>query len=120
MALGGGSALDAAKGAIKGILDKAVAKEKLSAADAQATLDRIQLAAAIKDQIDRWKEKGGWQKIQVCELLFVRGWANQDVATELGITEQAVANIKFDFLARLRKTIREQNLNEDVFPELYQ
>ena len=36
------------------------------------------------------------------ELLFVRGAANKDVATALGITEQQVANFKFDFLDRLR------------------
>ena len=83
-------------------------------------LEEMALAKAVGEQIERWKEKGGWQKIQCCELLFVRGWANQDVATQLGISEQTVANIKFDFLARLRKTIREQNLSEDVFPELYE
>ena len=83
-------------------------------------LEEVALAQCIGDQIARWKEKGGWQKIQCCELLFVRGWANQDVADHLGISEQTVANIKFDFLARLRKTIREQNLSEDVFPELYE
>lgn len=83
-------------------------------------LEEKALAQCIGDQIARWKDKGGWQKIQCCELLFVRGWANQDVAEHLSISEQTVANIKFDFLARLRKTIREQNLSEDVFPELYE
>jgi RNA polymerase sigma-70 factor (ECF subfamily) len=53
------------------------------------------------------------------ELLFVRGWANKDAAEELGITEQQVANYKFDFIARLRTLIKRQELPEDVFPELY-
>ena len=40
------------------------------------------------------------------ELLFVRGRANKDVAELLDITEQQVANFKFDFLARLRTTVK--------------
>jgi RNA polymerase sigma-70 factor (ECF subfamily) len=54
------------------------------------------------------------------ELLFVRGAANKEVAATLGITEQQVANFKFDFLDRLRTLVKKQRLNEDVFPELYQ
>ena len=48
----------------------------------------------------------------------MRGWANKEVATEFGISEQHVANHKFDFIARMSKAIREQGLNEDIFPEL--
>ena len=54
------------------------------------------------------------------ELLFVRGWANKDVAEELGISEQQVANYKFDFIARLRTLVRDQELSQEVFPELYE
>jgi RNA polymerase sigma-70 factor (ECF subfamily) len=68
--------------------------------------------------IDRWREKGEWQKLQCAELLFVRGWANKDAAVRLGLSEQAVANYKFDFLARLRTSVRKQGLPVDVFPEL--
>ena len=53
------------------------------------------------------------------ELLFVLGWANKQVAEELNLSEQQVANFKYDFLERLRKIVRSQRLNEDVFPELY-
>ena len=61
------------------------------------------------------------RKVGTCvELLMVRGWANKDVATELDLSEQQVANYKFDFLARLRNHVRQQGLSEDVFPELYQ
>jgi RNA polymerase sigma-70 factor (ECF subfamily) len=52
------------------------------------------------------------------ELLFTRGAANKDVASALGITEQQVANFKFDFVARLRTLVKKQRLNADVFPEL--
>ena len=43
----------------------------------------------------------------------------KQVATTLGITEQQVANFKFDFLSRLRGLIKKQGLSQDVFPELY-
>jgi RNA polymerase sigma-70 factor (ECF subfamily) len=52
-------------------------------------------------------------------LLFVRGRANKDVATLLDITEQQVANFKFDFLSRMRTLVRKKGLSEDIFPELY-
>src|SRR5262245_7959195 len=78
------------------------------------------LAAGIAEQIEHWRTKGDWEKIKCMELLFVRGAANKDVAVKLGITEQQVANFKFDFLDRLRSLVKKQRLNEDVFPELYE
>ena len=53
------------------------------------------------------------------EMLFVLGTPNKEVAEQLELTEQQVANFKFDFLERLRKIVRSQRLNEDIFPELY-
>lgn len=81
-------------------------------------LEEEVLAATLAEQIDYWKGRGDWEKVQAVELLFVRGWANKDVAEYLGVSEQAVANWKFDFLAKLRSAIRRRNLSEDVFPEL--
>jgi RNA polymerase sigma-70 factor (ECF subfamily) len=78
------------------------------------------LARGIREQIDHWRAKGDWQKIMCMELLFVCGASNKDVAGKLGITEQQVANFKFDFLDRLRTLVKKQRLSEDVFPELYQ
>ena len=54
------------------------------------------------------------------ELLIVRGRPNKQVAEALKITEQQVANFKFDFLARLRTLIKRQGLSQEVFPELYE
>jgi RNA polymerase sigma-70 factor (ECF subfamily) len=82
-------------------------------------LEEEAIAHGIAEQLAGWREKGDWQKIKCMELLFTRGEANKDVATALGITEQQVANFKFDFLARLRTLVKKQRLNEDVFPELY-
>jgi RNA polymerase sigma-70 factor (ECF subfamily) len=83
-------------------------------------LEERAVAEALLEQIDRWREKGDWTKLMCAELLFIRGWANKDTAEHLGITEQQVANYKFDFIARLRTLIKRQGLDEEVFPELYE
>jgi RNA polymerase sigma-70 factor (ECF subfamily) len=77
------------------------------------------LAAALAEQIERCRQQGQWEKLCCLELLLVRGLCNKDVAVRLGISEQAVANDKFEFLARLRTVVRKQGLPQDVFPELY-
>ena len=77
------------------------------------------LIEAMRELLQRWQERGEWLRVQCLELLFVRGWQNKDVARKLNTSEQAVANYKFDFIARMGSTIRKQGLNPDVFPELY-
>ena len=84
------------------------------------SLEADALVRAMRDQIEAWRAKGDWTKIQCMELLFVRGVANKDVATQLELSEQQVANAKFEFLAKLRKAVRRQRLSKDVFPELYE
>ena len=74
----------------------------------------------MRQQIAHWHQRGDWQKIQCAELLFVRGWANKEVAERLGISEQTVANHKFEFLAKLRAAVRKHGLPEEVFPGLYE
>ncbi len=83
-------------------------------------LEEQAVADGMAVQIQRWREKSDYQKIMCMELLFVRGIANKEAASLLGITEQQVANFKFDFLARLRKFVRGAKLSQDVFPELYE
>jgi len=83
-------------------------------------LEEEALTQALRDQVALWKHRGDWTKLECIELLFVRGWANKDVAAELAITEQQVANFKFDFLARTRTMVRRQGVSQDVFPELYE
>lgn len=81
-------------------------------------LEEDAIVEALTDQIDRWRRRGDWDKIQCAELLFVRGIANKEAAVQLGISEQVVANYKFEFLARLKTVLRKQGLSQDVFPEL--
>jgi RNA polymerase sigma-70 factor, ECF subfamily len=83
-------------------------------------LEEQAVMSALREQIEHWRQRNDWSKIICIELIFVRGWANKDVAAELDLSEQQVANFKFDFLARLRSRIRRQGLSEDVFPELHE
>lgn len=73
---------------------------------------------AIAEQIERWKESDGWNKLKAIELLYVRGMPNKQVATLLKLTEQQIANYKSDFQIRLRSIIKRMSLDEGVFPEL--
>ena len=83
-------------------------------------LEEDALQEAIASQVLRWQERGDWVKLKCIELLIVRGWANKTVSETLDISEQQVANFKFDFLARLRTLIKKQGLSQDIFPELYE
>ena len=95
------------------------AASSIARSSEQKDLEEKALVEALREQVERWKERGDWTKLRCNELLFVRGWANKKVAEELGISEQQVANFKFDFLARTRTLVQRQELSEDVFPELY-
>jgi RNA polymerase sigma-70 factor, ECF subfamily len=83
-------------------------------------LEETALVRALSQLLAHWRGRGDWEKVRCAELLFVRGLANKDAAVLLGISEQAVANCKFDFLAKLRAAVRQQGLPEEVFPELYE
>lgn len=83
-------------------------------------IEESALVEGMTRQIERWEKKGDWQRIHCLELLMVRGWPNKDVAAELGISEQTVANHKFQFLASLRNCVKKQELPEEIFPELYE
>lgn len=83
-------------------------------------LEAAALAQAMTEILDRWREQKDFVKIKCQEMLLVQGLPNKEVAKQLSLTEQQVANQKFEFLARLRTSVKRQNLSEDVFPELYE
>jgi RNA polymerase sigma-70 factor (ECF subfamily) len=83
-------------------------------------LEETALVKAVGEMIAHWRRRGQWERLQCIELLWVRGWSNKEVAARLGISEQSVANYKFETIARLRTAIRGQGLPEEGFPELYQ
>lgn len=85
------------------------------------SIEESAVAEALQDHFDRWIQKNNWTKLMCIELLIVRGWANKKVAETLGLSEQQVANYKFDFLSSMRNFIRSHgNLDVDVFPELFE
>ncbi|MEZ6081135.1 MAG: RNA polymerase sigma factor [Pirellulaceae bacterium] len=81
-------------------------------------LEEQAIVAALQDQIDKWRARGDWNKLKCIELMFVVGHGNKEVAELLGLTEQQVANFKFDFLARTKALVGRQQLDAEVFPEL--
>jgi RNA polymerase sigma-70 factor (ECF subfamily) len=66
-----------------------------------------------------WQERGDYLRLKVLELLWVKGWANRDVAAFLNISEQQVANFRFAAVKKLTEHIRDAGLSADVFPELH-
>jgi len=64
-------------------------------------------------------ERGDFTRLKVLELLWVKGWANRDVASFLKISEQQVANYRFAAVKKLTEQIRDAGLSADVFPELH-
>ncbi|MBN1588487.1 MAG: sigma-70 family RNA polymerase sigma factor [Pirellulales bacterium] len=87
--------------------------------DERRHIEESALVEGMRQQIERWRQRGDWLKLKCIELLMVRGRPNKEVAAELGLSEQTVANHKFQFLSGLRGSVRKQELPEEVFPELY-
>lgn len=77
-----------------------------------ASAERIQgeearLTHALRSLLDQWRTAGDYKRIKCIELLFVAGWQNREVARFLGMTEQQVANYKFQVIETLnRKTTK--------------
>lgn len=65
--------------------------------------EEARLVAALGELIDQWRSQEDYRRIKCIELLFVAGWANRDVAQHLGLSEQQVANYKFQVIERLSR-----------------
>ena len=61
--------------------------------------------------------KPDYLRVKVMELLFVKGWANRDVAAFLGVSEQQIANYRFAAVKKLSEHIRNAGLSVEVAPE---
>jgi RNA polymerase sigma-70 factor, ECF subfamily len=81
-------------------------------------LEASALAAALGEMLEKWRAKRDYTRVACLELLFVQGAANKDVAAALSLTEQAVANYKFDCVSRLRDALKGRSLSPEVFAEL--
>lgn len=82
-------------------------------------LEEDALSKALQGVIDRWRDQGEYLRIKVLELLFVRGKCNKEVACDLDIKEQQVANIRFAAVKKITELIQADGLSPDVFPGLY-
>lgn len=78
------------------------------------------LALALREYCRDLKAKGEYVKLMALELMYVKGWRNQDVAARLEISEQDVANLRFQAKKRLRDRLSAAKLSPDIFPELQQ
>lgn len=100
--------------------DRARAASSIVRQSERQHLEEKALVTALGDQIQQWRTRDQWDKLKCLEMLFVRGWANKDVAIQLGLSEQTVANYKFEFIAKMQTAVRKQGLPPEVFPELYE
>lgn len=65
-------------------------------------IERRVIGDCLRGLIHGWIQNGEFERLQCVELLFVRGWANRDVAERLAISEQAVANHKSFVMSKLK------------------
>src|SRR5215469_170807 len=87
--------------------------------DERQELESAAIVRCLGQIVRNWQERGDWMRLKVLELLWVKGWANRDVAAFLKISEQQVANYRFAAVKKLTEQIRDAGLSSDVFPELH-
>jgi RNA polymerase sigma-70 factor (ECF subfamily) len=87
--------------------------------DERRELEKEALARCLGQLLRDWRDKGDYLRLKVLELIWVKGWANRDVAAFLKVSEQQVANYRFAAVKKLTDQIRNAGLSADVFPELH-
>jgi RNA polymerase sigma-70 factor (ECF subfamily) len=87
-------------------------------AEERQELESAAIVRCLGQILRGWQERGEYVRLKVLELLWVKGWANRDVASFLQINEQQVANYRFAAVKKLTEQIRDAGLSADVFPEL--
>lgn len=75
-------------------------------------------ATALREFVRELVSRSEYTKLMALELMYVKGWRNQDVTTRLPLSEQDVANIRFQAKKRLRERLIAAKLSPDLFPEL--
>ncbi len=99
-------------------LDEHPAASSIARSHERKGLESDALAGALRNLLSQWRDGGDFERIKVLELLFVKGWANCDIAAHLRISDQQVANIRFAAVKKVSEMIRDAGLPPDVFPEL--
>jgi RNA polymerase sigma-70 factor (ECF subfamily) len=98
--------------------DEHAGASSLARSGERKELESAALADGLGQMLRHWQDQGDYLRVKVLELLFVKGWANCDVAEHLKISEQQVANIRFAAVKKLSERVRAAGLPADVFPEL--
>jgi RNA polymerase sigma-70 factor (ECF subfamily) len=99
-------------------LDDNPAASSLARSQERRDLETDAVAHGLGTLLEEWQGQGEFVRVKVLELLFVKGWANRDVAAFLKISEQQVANIRFAAIKKISEKVREAGLPPDVFPDL--
>ncbi|HJT77284.1 MAG TPA: sigma-70 family RNA polymerase sigma factor [Gemmataceae bacterium] len=99
-------------------IDHHAAASSMARSQERRELESAALVRCLGPMIRHWQERGEHVRVKVLELLWVKGWANRDVAAFLGVSEQQVANYRFAAVKKLGEHVRNAGLSADVFPEL--
>jgi RNA polymerase sigma-70 factor (ECF subfamily) len=100
-------------------IDDHPAASSAARSEERRELESAAIVRCLGHILNALEEKGDWVRLKVLELLWVKGWANRDVAAFLKISEQQVANYRFAAVKKLTEQIRDAGLSADVFPELH-
>ncbi len=101
-------------------LDRHKGASSLARSHERKELESDAVARCLGRLLEKFRDNGDYNRLKVLELLFVKGWANRDVAAFLKISEQQVANYRFAAVRKISEFIRDAGLPPDVFPELRQ
>jgi len=99
-------------------LDRNPAASSLARSKERQDLESDAVARCLARLIEQFRVNGDYTRLKVLELLFVKGWANRDVAAHLKVNEQQVANYRFAAVKKISEFVRDSGLPLDVFPEL--
>jgi len=75
----------------------------LARSQERRTGEAERLDEQLRQLIQQWTTRRDFERLKCIELLFVLGWSNKDVAEQLRISEQAVANHKHYVLSQLKR-----------------
>jgi RNA polymerase sigma-70 factor (ECF subfamily) len=98
--------------------DKQRPASSLARSAEQREKEEESLGLALREFVRELQTKGEYAKLMALELMYVKGWRNQDVAARLEMSEQDVANLRFQAKKRLRDRLTAAKLSPDIFPEL--
>jgi RNA polymerase sigma-70 factor (ECF subfamily) len=82
-------------------------------------LEENVLAQALHAYVHELRQRNDYQRLKAIELIYVKGWRNQQVAAFLQVSEQDVANWRFQSKSRLHDRLVAARLPVEIFPELH-